>query len=116
MLPSPKEFIARARVIENGDSHFQPHRIDGREAEEIVFDALKELHQLLGVDEGGVEHCLEVGLVLGAAALELGQRLRVRIEVTHRQSALLGDGWAPVLLAHQREHARRISWGPLQLR
>src|SRR5262249_18669432 len=77
-------------------------RVHRRIAEELRLDPREQLERAGRLDETPARHLAHVLDVLHVASLELGQRLRVRIEMEEVDGALAGDEDAAVLPARER--------------
>jgi len=79
------------------DASSEGSGVDGGEAVQLGLDLAEVAPQTVRVDEPRADKCAQVCAVAGVVAFELGQRLRVGIEVTKRQPAAAFDGRASLL-------------------
>src|SRR5581483_12244733 len=75
-------------------------------SEELRLDLGVVAPRTLAVDQTALEHRPDVGQVLAVRALELGERLRVEVEVVEGQPSLPPDRRAPLLPA--RRHGNEL--------
>ncbi|HEX9312790.1 MAG TPA: hypothetical protein VGA30_08215 [Actinomycetota bacterium] len=83
--------------------------VDGGESKQIRPDLFEEGPRPAGIDEAPPDHFVDVSAVLGMAPLDLGQGLRMEIEVVEAEPSFPGLEDAPALPArrHRDEVGRR---------
>src|SRR6266700_5980812 len=74
-------------------------RVHGREPVELGLDLVEVGQHPAGVDEAALHQRRDVAEVLRVAPLDLGERLRIGVEVVEAEASLRGHEEAPALPA-----------------
>ena len=88
-LPGPERLFR----VDSEEALFQRMSQEARERkpEELVFNSEKQLSQPIGVHQVPSNHFLHILLIQSMTALNLSQRLRIKVVVKERQFAFLLD-------------------------
>src|SRR5688500_13567547 len=72
-------------------------RVDGRKAIQVGLDPVEVRQGTSGIDEAAIDHCSYVFDVLPVAALDLGKRLRIQVEMVERDAPDVAHKFTAVL-------------------
>lgn len=86
---------------QGGETRTKRRRLDRRIAIQLGLDRVEQLAQSCRLDEATLQHLSHVVEILTEAALDLGERLGVEVEVMNRDVALPEDERTTVTPARQ---------------